>query len=71
MQSAEHFAKEGHIVTFGVKPNYPETGFGYICTKEEKVVNFVEKPDKQTAEKYIQDGNYFWNSGIFMFKALL
>ena len=38
-------------------------------TKEEKVVNFVEKPDKQTAEKYIQDGNYFWNSGIFMFKA--
>lgn len=69
MQSAEHFAKEGHIVTFGVKPNYPETGFGYICTKEEKVVNFVEKPDKQTAEKYIQDGNYFWNSGIFMFKA--
>lgn len=69
MQSAEHFAKEGHIVTFGVKPNYPETGFGYICTKEEKVVNFVEKPDKQTAEKYIQDSNYFWNSGIFMFKA--
>lgn len=69
MQSAEHFAKEGHIVTFGVKPNYPETGYGYICADGEKVSNFVEKPDKQTAEKYIQAGNYFWNCGIFMFKA--
>ncbi len=69
MQDAEHLAKEGHIVTFGGKPNYPETGYGYICSEGNKVVNFVEKPDKQTAEKYIEAGNYFWNCGIFMFKA--
>ena len=69
IKDAEHFAKEGHIVTFGIKPNYPETGYGYICAENEKVVGFVEKPNRQTAEKYIQNGNYFWNSGIFMFKA--
>ena len=69
IKDAEHFAKEGHIVTFGIKPNYPETGYGYICAENEKVVSFVEKPNRQTAEKYIQNGNYFWNSGIFMFKA--
>lgn len=66
---SEHFANEGFIVTFGIKPNYPETGYGYICAENEKVVSFVEKPNRQTAEKYIQNGNYFWNSGIFMFKA--
>ncbi len=69
IKNAEHFAKEGHIVTFGIKPNYPETGYGYICADGNKVVNFVEKPNKQTAEKFVQDGNYFWNCGIFMFKA--
>lgn len=69
IKSSEHFANEGFIVTFGIKPNYPETGYGYICAENEKVVSFVEKPNRQTAEKYIQDGNYFWNSGIFMFKA--
>lgn len=69
IKDAEHFAKEGHIVTFGIKPNYPETGYGYICADGNKVVNFVEKPNKQTAEKFVQDGNYFWNCGIFMFKA--
>ncbi len=69
IKDAEHFANEGFIVTFGIKPNYPETGYGYICAENEKVVSFVEKPNRQTAEKYIQNGNYFWNSGIFMFKA--
>ena len=69
IKDAEHFAKEGHIVTFGIKPNYPEIGYGYICAEGNKVVNFVEKPNKQTAEKFVQDGNYFWNCGIFMFKA--
>ena len=69
IKSSEHFANEGFIVTFGIKPNYPETGYGYICAENEKVVSFVEKPNRQTAEKYIQNGNYFWNSGIFMFKA--
>lgn len=69
MKKGEEFAKEGFIVTFGIKPDYPETGFGYIKAEGEKVLQFVEKPDCQTAQKYLNDGNYFWNSGIFMFKA--
>ncbi len=67
--NAEKLAKEGYIVTFGVKPDYPEAGFGYIKTENKKVTNFVEKPDKKTAEEYIKSGNWYWNSGIFMFKA--
>ncbi len=69
MKKGEELAQQGYIVTFGIKPDYPETGFGYIKTDKENVLQFVEKPDRQTAEKYIKDGNYFWNSGIFMFKA--
>lgn len=72
----ETLAKEGNIVTFGIKPAYPETGYGYINVsnkpdnKECYTVNqFVEKPDIEQAEKYIKEGNYFWNSGIFMFKS--
>lgn len=63
-------AQQGMIVTFGVKPLYPETGFGYIKIDDNgKVLNFVEKPDRVFAEKYLEEGNYYWNSGIFMFKA--
>jgi len=70
-------AEEGYIVTFGIKPSKPETGYGYIKTFEDKklsesgykVDEFVEKPDFETAAKYVEAGNYFWNSGIFMFKA--
>ncbi len=67
-------AEEGFIVTFGIKPDYPETGYGYINTAEKygdgfKVKEFVEKPDLDTATKYLHEGTYFWNSGIFMFKA--
>ena len=66
-------AQEGYIVTFGVKPTYPETGYGYIKTKNPldkgyKVDKFVEKPDMKTAQKYLESGEYFWNSGIFMGK---
>ena len=66
-------AQEGYIVTFGVKPTYPETGYGYIKTKNllgkgYKVDKFVEKPDMKTAQKYLESGEYFWNSGIFMGK---
>lgn len=64
----EKIAEEGFIVTFGVKPDYPETGFGYI-KGDFKVKKFVEKPDLKTAEKYLKEGDYYWNSGIFMFKA--
>ena len=71
----EIIAEQGYIVTFGIKPSYPETGYGYINTSNNKisdgykVVRFVEKPDEKTAEKYLAEGNYYWNSGIFMFKA--
>ena len=75
VKAGEKIAEQGYIVTFGIKPSYPETGYGYINTSDKKIsdgyiVNkFVEKPDEKTAEKYIEDGNYYWNSGIFMFKA--
>ena len=67
-------AENGQLVTFGVKPNSPETGYGYIrCQQSEKnfqvVEEFVEKPDEITAQAYLDSGNYFWNSGMFMFRA--
>ena len=69
----EKLAKEGYIVTFGIKPSYPETGYGYIKTLKPlqtgyKVEKFVEKPDYETAKSYIESGNYYWNGGIFMAK---
>lgn len=69
VKEAEKFVEQGKIVTFGVKPNYPETGFGYIKSVDGNVVEFCEKPNLETAEKYLNDGGYFWNSGIFMFKV--
>ena len=73
---AASVAQKGYIITFGIKPDYPETGYGYIegvkINGEEqalKVKQFVEKPDKQTAAAYIEAGNFFWNSGMFAFKA--
>ena len=61
---------DNNIVTFGIKPTYPETGFGYIKKKEQTYIidKFVEKPNLETAKKYLEDGNYYWNSGIFLFK---
>lgn len=69
VQKAQEFVDRGYIVTFGIKPSYPETGFGYIHCENNIVTSFVEKPDEDTAQRYIQDNNYYWNSGIFMFKA--
>ena len=75
LKEGEKIAERGHIVTFGIKPTYPETGYGYINVTSNPILNgvkvnrFVEKPDEKLAEKYIADGNYYWNSGIFMFKA--
>jgi len=66
IKKGEKLAELGAIVTFGIKPTYPETGYGYINSVTNK---FVEKPDSNLAEKYLNDGNYYWNSGIFMFKA--
>ena len=75
LQAAIDLANDGHLVTFGIRPNYPETGYGYIeggadvSGRALEVERFVEKPDRQTAEAYIQAGNFFWNSGMFAFKA--
>jgi len=73
-------AEQGYIVTFGVTPNRPDTGYGYINTIHDdniskiekeaaKVKEFKEKPDFKTAVKYYESGAYYWNAGIFMFKA--
>ncbi len=67
--SAQKYVDEGKIVTFGIKPTYPETGFGYIHSVDNKVTKFTEKPDNETVLTYLKDENYFWNSGIFMFKV--
>ena len=68
-------ALDGRLVTFGIVPSSPETGYGYIRagksvkSREALVIEaFVEKPDLPTARKYLKAGNYFWNSGMFMFK---
>ena len=70
VKEGEKLAEQGFIVTFGIKPSYPETGYGYInSTNGVKVNRFVEKPDEELAKKYLADGHYYWNGGIFMFKA--
>lgn len=64
------------IVTLGIKPSYPETGYGYIQIDEKFTINnvysvkkFWEKPNKERAEEYVLEGNYLWNSGMFIFKV--
>jgi mannose-1-phosphate guanylyltransferase len=66
---AKELAQNDRLVTFGIKPNYAETGYGYIEANGIEVKSFKEKPDAETAEKYLKAGNYFWNSGMFCFKA--
>lgn len=73
VENAKVLAQDGYIVTFGIKPSYPEIGYGYIKTKNAlktgfEVEKFVEKPDYKTAQQYVQSGNYYWNGGIFMAK---
>jgi mannose-1-phosphate guanylyltransferase len=68
------FASEGSLVTFGINPTSPNINYGYIQTNNEinggyQVTEFVEKPNKIRAESYIRDGNYFWNSGMFVFQS--
>lgn len=70
----EKLASLGHIVTFGIKPSYPETGYGYIKIAAKlangfMVENFVEKPNLETAQEYLQNSSYYWNGGIFMGKV--
>lgn len=66
---AVKLAQEDNLVTFGIKPTFAETGFGYIEADKENVKAFHEKPDFQTATSYLEAGNYYWNSGIFCFEA--
>ncbi len=65
VEKASALANAGNIVTFGIQPTGPETGYGYIQADDNKVVAFVEKPDLKTAEQYLADGSYLWNSGMF------
>ncbi len=71
--SALPAAQEGKLVTFGIVPTGPETGYGYIKASSGGAVRavdrFVEKPDADTARQYVESGEYFWNSGMFLFKA--
>ena len=78
---AQEAARKDFLVTFGIKPTRPETGFGYLKVGNSipdlvpssppirKVEKFVEKPDLERAEEYLTSGEYFWNSGIFVWKA--
>ena len=73
MRSAVHLAAAGHIVVLGVRPTAPETGFGYIRAEssggELAVGAFVEKPDLAAAQRYLAEGNYYWNGGVFVMRA--
>src|SRR5579872_7483452 len=78
-EAAAAAARAGHLATFGIAPERAETGFGYIASGQPigdgdaaksgafAVAGFVEKPDSETAERYVASGDYFWNSGIFLF----
>ena len=75
IDQAVHLAQKGYLVTFGIQPDYPETGYGYIEGRQPvsenalSIVRFVEKPDLETATAYLEAGNFFWNSGMFAFMA--
>ena len=69
LAKAEKLAEAGHLVTFGISPTGPETGYGYIEADGENVKRFVEKPNLEKAKEYLANGNFFWNSGIFCFKV--
>ncbi len=77
LTAGEALAQAGHLVTFGIQPQRPETGYGYIkagtpVAEEDgafQIERFVEKPDLETAQRYLEEGGYYWNSGMFMFRA--
>jgi len=74
-RTAGEYAKKGMLMTFGIKPNAPETGYGYIRRGRElgsntyEVAEFIEKPDLVRAEAYLKQVDFFWNSGMFLFSA--
>ncbi|MDI4590960.1 mannose-1-phosphate guanylyltransferase ManC, partial [Klebsiella pneumoniae] len=79
VRNAMPYAEAGKLVTFGIVPDLPETGYGYIRRGEVsageqdtvafEVAQFVEKPNLETAQAYVASGEYYWNSGMFLFRA--
>ncbi len=78
VEKAKAFALDGHVVTLGVRPTYPATGYGYIETSGPasgkngdalRAVRFREKPDEATAKSFLEQGGYYWNAGMFIFKV--
>jgi mannose-1-phosphate guanylyltransferase len=69
LHAAISLAEQGHIVTFGLKPKNPETGFGYIEFNGNEVISFREKPSRELAETFVDSGKFLWNSGMFCFQA--
>jgi mannose-1-phosphate guanylyltransferase len=79
LSTAERVAQEGYLVTLGIKPSFPSTGYGYILQgdalpfpsdfKVFKAQRFVEKPDPETAEQMVESGDYSWNSGMFIWQV--
>ena len=69
IQQSVSLAEEGFVVTFGITPSKPETGYGYIEYEGNEVISFREKPNLSTAELFIETGNFLWNSGMFCFQA--
>lgn len=69
VDQATELAKQGKLVTFGIRPSSPETGYGYIEADGNNVQRFVEKPSLEEAKKYLQTGRFLWNSGMFCFTA--
>jgi mannose-1-phosphate guanylyltransferase len=79
LKAAEELAQQGYLVTLGIQPTEPQTGYGYIQRKAEigtyngftayEVQRFVEKPSRDKAEEYVQSGEYSWNAGIFIWRA--
>lgn len=77
LKTATQAAEKNYVVTLGISPRGPETGFGYIQVKERaldtdqatEVLKFHEKPNLEMAEKFLKDGHFFWNAGIFIFKV--
>ena len=77
VEAACHFCEKGELITFGIKPNKPETGYGYIEAlnvlnddyKGERIARFIEKPNFKKAKEFISNKKFLWNSGIFLFKA--
>ena len=69
VEKAASLASQGRLVTFGIRPTGPETGYGYIEAEDDNVLRFVEKPDFETAVDYLTSGRFFWNSGMFCFRV--